>query len=98
MCASLAMTKKGFWQTMDLLVGSDWRRTRKEVTDDVEDWVEKVIRRREKLGNSVDEEEDNLSGLRSKNFDKSLSSLHDMKDTYEEEFHKAAKKLKVDFS
>lgn len=100
MCASLAMTKNGFWQTLDVLVGSEWRRTTREVTDDVEDWVDKVIARREKFGDIDVEKEagdENFDGSKSKRLEKSFSICDEWKDSYKQEFFKALKSLKLDF-
>lgn len=51
------MSTKKFWETMNLLIGKEYRRTGKEVMEDVEDWVEKVVVKKEL---SVEESEERL--------------------------------------
>ncbi|KAJ3655699.1 hypothetical protein Zmor_014819 [Zophobas morio] len=41
------MSSGKFWETMNLLIGKEYRRTGKEVMEDVDDWVDKVIVKKE---------------------------------------------------
>lgn len=43
----------GFWETLDLLIGREWRKPLKE--DLVQDWVEKVVAKRQLTKTGSDE-------------------------------------------
>lgn len=42
-----------FWKTLELLVSREWKRTEKDVMEDVQDWVDTLVAKRD----TVEEEE-----------------------------------------
>jgi hypothetical protein len=90
------MSSEKFWETMNLLIGKEYRRTGKEVMEDVEDWVDKVILKRQ---HSVESEADLPSHTREKKMDVSSSGyFSESKDADKEveEFIKSVDLPKID--
>ncbi|KAK4879886.1 hypothetical protein RN001_008032 [Aquatica leii] len=60
-----------FWKTLELIVGRDKKRTEKDVFDDVQDWVDKVVSKK-----IVDDDENLLTGNSKKTEDSGYGSGH----------------------
>lgn len=43
---------KGFWETLDLLIGREWKRSSKD--DIVQDWVDKVVTKKDEVRSVTD--------------------------------------------
>lgn len=45
---SVDKKNSNFWATLDLLVGREWRKTGREASDEVDEWVNSVVKRQDK--------------------------------------------------
>lgn len=82
-----------FWQTLELLVSRDWKRTEKDVLDDVQDWVDKVVARRD---TKDEEDEEKLGSSKSKESGKSSSGYGTGKGSDVQHFFHKIKLPKLD--
>lgn len=83
-----------FWETMNLMIGKEYRRTGKEVMEDVEDWVDKVVVKKEL---SYEETQNNLNIIKNgdvKSWNRSLENEDEEKEV--EDFIKSVELPKIE--